>query len=283
MQNELSSRQASWSETLAGAILLLLPSLLLNGFSFLSAPFGLDFSALPIETIGRLVGWIFLLVNLLCILALLAGWTRDWPRWVFPYAGALLIFSALLSFSATPGLILFGHQFGSDEIWGWRAWIPWGIFLAAGLLLTRSLQPLQRLFQVLRQDWTRLSFALYGLLPISLFILFDEVHGSELFFFISGILLAVGAAAYLRDCRSLRRFLWLAAASVLVTGGAAVFLGLYWSGRQETWMRSPANGWDEALSAFISGIFLLVILAFPGLAAGAISLGKGLFRRMKAS
>ena len=97
-----------------------------------------------------------------------------------------------------PGLRLFGHTYASNELLGWRAWIPEMIWLAIGLVLTRSLKPAGQLFRVIGQDWTRLSFLLYGLLPVVMVITFDEVRAEEWILVLLGLILAGGALGYLR-------------------------------------------------------------------------------------
>jgi hypothetical protein len=62
------------------------------------------------------------------------------------------------------------------------------------------------------RDWTRLSFAFYGLLPFALFAAFDEIIGDESVLLVLNGILALGALVYLRVTRN-----WQRALAMLVT------------------------------------------------------------------
>lgn len=89
------------------------------------------------------------------------GWAKRFPRWSYGYLGIVLIMTLWIANASTPGLQLFGYQFGR-ELWGVLAWLPLLALVGVMLLLTRSLQPLRQLVRDVREDWSRLSFALYG-------------------------------------------------------------------------------------------------------------------------
>ena len=46
---------------------------------------------------------------------------------------------------------------------------------------------------------------------------------------------------------------------------AALGNGIYWHGRQEMWMRSPATGYGDALGVAIMGSVLLLLMFLPAL------------------
>ncbi len=218
------------------------------------------------QTLMTATSWFLLLLEGALIAALIFAWVRGWPRWSYPYLGLQLTVSLWIGFSALPGFNFFGRVLGG-EIIGWRAWIPEMIILAVGLALTRSLRPLKQLFGGIGRDWSLLSFAFYGLLPVALLISFDEVRGDEPILALGFLILAGGALAYMRTRGPMPGFLWLAGAVLLAWAVSAVFLGYYWNGRQETWMDAPGNGWNSFFSCLEFGLFLTVLLSLPGLAA----------------
>ena len=103
------------------------------------------------------------IVHIILLVGLGIGWALRFPRWSYAYLGVVVMTSSWLAVTATPGFHLFGYTFGPEQ-WGWRAWVPLLVLTAVMLLFTRSLQPLAQLFQGIRRDWTRLSFALYAAL-----------------------------------------------------------------------------------------------------------------------
>jgi hypothetical protein len=226
------------------------------------------------------IGWLFLVLLAAGVLVLTVGWLRNFPRWVFPYFAALTAVALLLTFSATPGLILLGHTFGSNELWGWRAWIPLGIWLGLSLALSRSLRPLKALAGSIAEDWTLPCFALYSLLPYALFITFDEVQGEEPFVVLMGLGLGLGAAGYLRQAGRGARMLWLVGSVGLVWAASAVYLGLYWNGRLEKWMTQPANGWSQARSVLLQGVLFMVLISIPALVSRLLRLLSSGWRRL---
>lgn len=102
-----------------------------------------------------------LALHALLLLGLGVGWAHRFPRWSYSYLGIILMNSLWLDGTATPGLQLFGYSFGREQ-WGLRGWLPLLALAIAMLLLTRSRQPLVQLVRGVREDWSRLSFALYG-------------------------------------------------------------------------------------------------------------------------
>jgi hypothetical protein len=211
--------------------------------------------------------WVYLLIMVIMIISLAAAWIAGWPRWAFPYLGLQLALSLMLTGAATPGLRIFGHTFTSSELWGWRAWIPQMIGIGIGLIITRSFKPARMFFKTIGQDWTRLSFLLYGLLPVALLITFDEVRSEEWIMILLGLFLTGGALGYLRASQPAQRFLWLAGSTALVWASAAVYLGVYWDERKESWMTAPGDGWQTFFGTLVFGLILVLILALPGLAS----------------
>ena len=80
-----------------------------------------------------------------------------------------------------------------------------------------------------------------------------------------GLFLTGGALGYLRASRPVQRFLWLAGTTALVWASAAVYLGVYWNERKESWMTTPGDGWQTFFGTLVYGLVLVLILALPGL------------------
>lgn len=223
---------------------------------------GLALSELPaLEPWRR---WLQFGPYLLVLLGLVVAWVRGFPRWSYPYAGYALAFTLYMSSVSTPGLTLLGHTFRRREPWGWRAWLPLGAALLAGLLLTRSLRPAARFVTGAWCDWTRFSFALYGPLPLVMWLLFDEVHPPypAPYLALSALFLAAGAVAYMRSTTPLKRALSLLAGLTATWLVCTVGLAAYWHGRQVSRMATPFHWWGTAVPmAFAWAVVALVMLA----------------------
>jgi hypothetical protein len=240
---------ASWPETLlALGPFLVWPALLLFR-NFMTVP-----------NLSMVI--LFLILSLLLV-ALLVGWVKGFPRWCFPYWG--FVFLVALYFQGFRGTV-FGKSFSGN----WLVWLPVLGVALIGTLWTRDLRVIYRLFRSLWLDWTRISFVIYGLLPLVLIAIYDEVHDTISQPALIGLmlLLALGALLYMRSANLRSRFLWLVAGFSLCWLLATLHLVLYWNGRQEPGMRAPAT-WDGTLSwAAPIGLFLLIILIAPALLAG---------------
>jgi len=163
----------------------------------------------------------YLIVHALLLIGLGIGWAKDFPRWSYAYLGVSVMTSIWLAGVATVGLQLFGYTFGR-EAWGWRGWVPLLALMAVMLLITRSLQPLAGLFQGIRRDWTRLSFALYAALTwLFLGVAYDnktwyiQTLYLPLNLFLLTLVITGGAFFYMRGRRQWRRTLALPAAFIL--------------------------------------------------------------------
>lgn len=246
--NELT-RPASWRETL----LALGPFLVFTVLTVLVVILTRFLGDLAGPAFG--IGLELALVALL-LLALLAGWIKSFPRWVFPYWGfALTVTLYHFNFSGT----IWGRPFTGD----WRVWIPLGAVVLLGTLWVRSLRPIYALLKSLWKDWTLLSFAFYGVLPLMVIAAYDEVRNDELAVALINLILGVGAAAYMRTGNIWHRFASLVGGFSIGWLALVVHQSLYWNGRQLEWMPAPGN-WMETLrwtSQF--GATLMLILVAP--------------------
>ena len=90
------------------------------------------------ESIYRNASMLFLGLIVIAPIGFAVGWVRGFPRWSYPYTGLAIIISLYMSQVATPGLRLFGYIFGSNDAWGWRAFIP---LLTAALVAALISEP----------------------------------------------------------------------------------------------------------------------------------------------
>jgi hypothetical protein len=254
---------ASWRESLAGAgLFLLLPALggVYTAIYVLLGGQGPRPST-QYEDAGSML--LALIVAGLIAVACYA-WIHSFPRWSFPYLGFGLVFSLLMSAVVSSATIL-GHQAGRVEQLLWRAFVPALSVAVISLLATRSLQPLRQLAGDVWNDWTRISFALYAMLPIPLLLRFDETHANGLLLAGFPLLLGLGALSYMRSTRTWQRAASLAgglAASWLV---ATAWLTAYFHGRQEPWMSAPTDVYRMAAAMSGAGAVLMAQLLAPAL------------------
>jgi hypothetical protein len=190
------------------------------------------------------------------LIALLISVIKSFPRWSFPYWGfTLLVTFYLLNFTGT----MFGDQFRGS----WLVWLPILTVIVMGLLWMRRLQPIYSLFHSIWQDWTLLSFAVYGALPLLFMAAYDEVHQSQPFQILIMLILAAGALFYMRSREIWPRFACLLTDFSLGWIILMVHQSIYWNGRQEIGMGAPATwagtlNWTSRLGAVV-----LLYLAAP--------------------
>jgi hypothetical protein len=195
-----------------------------------------------------------------------AAWIRGFPRWSFPYLGFGILFSLLMRSIASPGTTILGHEIGRPERLLWQAFVPALIVAGVALLVTRSFQPLRKLAAEVWNDWSVISFALYGMLPIALVAPFDETHGGGLVGMALSLVLGIGALAYMRSTRTWQRAAALAGGLAVSWLAATAWLTVYWQGRQVFWMSVPADGYYRTAEAMgRAGAVLMVLLIAPAL------------------
>jgi len=243
---------ASWKETFLALIpFILLPVLFL--FGLLLSLF-ITSQPKPILALGILlpviVGFLF---------AMLIGWVKGFPRWVFPYWGFILLITLYIrDFSGT----IAGYWVDGN----WWAWTPVAAVALIGTLWARGLKPVSSLFKSIWKDWTLLSFAFYGTLPLMFLFAYDEVHGSPFEYIIQSaatLILAVGTAIYMRTENIWHRFASLVGGFSIGWLAVMIHLGIYWNGRQLFWMSEPGS-WTGTLNwTSQMGVFLMLVLVTP--------------------
>ena len=204
-------RRASWGVSLVGALPLLLFGLtaLLDGFAELgghSRPAIILLDGThnqPYIPFTAPMG-----VYLFCLLGLLIGLLKGFPRWSYAYLGISIFFS----------FYYFSGSFYGVNYSAWARILFFAVIIL-GLLLARSLKPLVRLLRGSWNDWTRLSFALYAFGPPFMMLLFIEEdwglsHLYGLLF--DTLLLTAGAVAFMLSRTILGRVLSLQAAVLIL-------------------------------------------------------------------
>jgi hypothetical protein len=239
---------SSWAETLAGMTLFLISGL------------GLILNEVPHDWVVPL--WLTHLAGALLLAYLLVpaigfgiGWIRGFPRWSYPYLGLALLVSLYMMNVATPGLRIFNYTFGRNDLWGWRAWIPVSVMVVIALLITRSLRPLLKLFTNIWEDWTLLTFGMFGFMPLLIGIGFDEVDRLySLPFMVALTFFMVGTAlAYLRSTHQWQRVLALLIGIILILTIVAIAPTVYWL----------ENGWVNVQGVVVGGTIVGLVMFSP--------------------
>jgi hypothetical protein len=118
---------------------------------------------------------IFSLGSFVSYLILLGiGWVKNFPKWTIHSIGISVIMSWFLMKVSTP-------IFNRTEVWGIIALIPLILTLIISILLNPSVRPLENLFNQIKQEKNILIFLFYGVLPLILWMAFDEIHRPFLF------------------------------------------------------------------------------------------------------
>lgn len=248
-----SEQPISWSATLAAVTLFLLLGL------------GLIFSELPHEWMlpswFRSIAGYFLLGEIVLLpIGLCIAWIRDFPRWSYPYFGQVLLFSLYMMNVATPGFLF------DRELWGWRAWIPFLVVAVVSFLVTRSFHPLQRFFTNIRDDWTHLTFGMFGFMPLMITIIFDEMDRlySLYFMVILTFLMAGTAVAYMLNSNNKGRVKALLIGVFLTTATAVAGPAWFWLDRVDS----------NPIPTVIAGIVVFMVMFSPAMIGLFVSLFK---------
>jgi hypothetical protein len=249
MDSNEQSHPASWRETLIALVPFLLYPLIY--------PLGMLITPFISDSIDPIIGlYITLGIIGVLLIVMLAGWVREFPRWVFPYWGFILTITLYMrNFTGT----MSGRQVRGD----WWVWMPVVVIAMAGTLWARGFVPVVALLKSIWKDWTTLSFTFYGALPLLFIAAYDEVHDEEPYLALIMLILAVGVVIYMRTENIWHRFASLVGGFTLGWSTLMIHQGIYWNGRQEFWMQEPGS-WVETLnwtSRF--GAMLMLVLVAP--------------------
>jgi hypothetical protein len=270
-----SFEPGSWREWLAAMALFLLLALT-SLLSYLHI-------ALPLW-----VSWALFLVPLL-MFAL--GLIKGLPRWSLPYTGVIGLdlswvfarrgtimgintrggvvgsllrwtdrhFFTLLRPSASDPWIV-RAVYGAGELW----FVLLGI-AAFAVLIAAACRPLRPFYWRLRDDWTLLSFGLYGATVMAVNMVFEDYPHphKQLYIFVASLILVAGAWVYLRSAhlwqRSLSLFAGMTLAMAVAATGKAILYAnpLLWprAARGFTWQS------EVLCTVFLWGWLVAVVMA----------------------
>lgn len=242
------------------------------------------------------IGWGLWVRNILPLLtlvlvlgAVLVGAMRGLPRWSLPHFGAVLSFLILLAIQSlfTAWDSWWGQVYRrlvnpsdmlSRLLWQFHLpvlfWLFMLVTVALALFVFALVNPLRPLYQRLRQDWTQVSFALYGAAMAMFLVDFDDYQHEAIYMLACMVCLAAGAWAYLRSSHPRRRIAVLLAGVTLamLTMGVAKWLIVpmqdwpFWF----TGHPPASERWFEALRTIPAWLCMMAALAAPAL------LGRGL-------
>ena len=212
---KVERKPGQWGETALG----LLPFLVIGLATLLMAA---PASAAGMQVLMVMNSIFFLGGYLVILYGLFRGWLLGFPRWVYPYLVCGIVFAYFFSTSATPGLAIFGVPLFGRDLWGWRAFVPLGIVAVLALVCSRP--PWGNLVHFVKgiwNDWTRLSFGLYGLMMTATMVLMDEVERSFRFppTLLAVVLVILGALGYMRLGKT-----WQRMAALLVCAGVSLVI-----------------------------------------------------------
>ncbi len=220
-----SHSRVSWQERVCAAI----PFLLYLVFPIVE---GLRISWGGIVIVPRL-GTLFILM--------IVGLVKGMPRWSLPAFGLLLMILnyvmfgivgfAFLGVTATPPLFL-REIFGSGF-----SYVGVGILALIIILVSASFEPLHPFFQRIREDWTLIPFALFGIMPIVIFLSFDGYQGSTPYEIGMGLVLLASVWLYVRNTQLGRKL-------VILGTGITLAMAIQVIGK---WVLIPSQRWVDVL------------------------------------
>ena len=265
---------ASWREGLA-AMSLFLPVALAFALNLVQVDFP---------------QWLGIALAAIVLLTFITGLIKGLPRWSLPYTGMIgLILGWVLTTRGTiMGLDTRAGLLGSLLGWSDRLiegmvqasdpWIiralyggirPW--FGLAGLtvfavLIVAILRPLRPLYLRIRDDWTLISFGLYGATLIAVPATFDDYpRAREPYIFAMVLILAAGAWVYMRSAHIRRRALTLFVAMTLSTVVGAAGKAIIYNSPLRPGPSDYFTWQTEALSAVFHWGGLMVLILIPAL------------------
>jgi hypothetical protein len=212
----------SWSGVAAGAFVFVVATAYL-----LAAEIPAGFGAKAPPSLFTLAFWGLLLIP---AGGFGVGWILHFPRWSYPYAGLAAAMALYIANASTPGLTFLGYPTFDRELWGLRALIPLAIAAGAGLIVTRSFQPIRTFFTQMGSDWTLPAFMMTGFLPLFVFISFDEIDNRYAFplELLLGLSILLMVSLYLRSRTSRQRTLILIPGTIAIVAATSIAAGLYW-------------------------------------------------------
>lgn len=217
----------------------------------------------------------------LVLIGSIAGLIKRFPRWSLPYYGMVLsaiVFLFLFQGEAQRISALLSSKFviqPIDELgrlllvvfWDGMVWFTLLVLVAFSILILSRVPGFRPLVQRLWDDWTRLSYLLYGCSVLALVMTLDAYKYEAIFALIAIIFLAAGAWGYLQNNSQSNRFLAL-------LSGLTLSMFVVWAGKWMlvprldwiVWFRadSPKSGqWFEPQQAVIGLAWMVIVIALP--------------------
>jgi len=202
------------------------------------------------------------------LLMFVLGLIQGLPRWFLPYVGWVGSFFSLILAS---GLFLRMGVLHPSDPWVIRAvygaGVPWfGLvgMTALTVLIAAVWKPLRPFYLRIQDDWTLLSFGLYGAAMMALSLVFDDYSNEEPYVIVASLILAAGAWVYLRSTRPWQRSLALLTGVTLAMAVAAIGKGILYS--SPDWPYPRAITWQtEVLSTVFGWAWLAIVILAPSL------------------
>ena len=219
----------------------------------------------------------------LLIIGSLTGLLKRFPRWSLPYLGlvfSLIVFVFLFQWEAERIATVLASRFivqSNSELgrlllatfWEGVVWLSLLVTVSLVVLLLARLAPFRPLANRLQEDWTQLSYLLYGGGMLALVLTFDEYRYETPYALSALLCLAAGAWGYLRSSRPQRGYLALVIGATLAMWIAALGVWILVPSQDwAAWFRGhppESERWFEAEQALIGWIWLVVVMSLPGL------------------
>ncbi|MBI5033761.1 MAG: hypothetical protein HZB51_24855 [Chloroflexi bacterium] len=142
------------------------------------------------------------LIPLFVILGI--GWAAKFPRWSFPYLGAVTYVMTIVFTEPMRRLLMLGTAEAQVLTTGMMVFLIFGCLVLIGSVW----RPLNSLYQGVRRDWTQFSFALYvGAVLLASAVDHDDYPTLTAMVMMPSLILLLGALAYLRSTTKLHRIL----------------------------------------------------------------------------
>jgi hypothetical protein len=229
-----SEKPESWTATFIALILFLF-----LGLTFISMEIPRAWT-IP-SSLDTIISVLYPLQLVLYPTLFFIGWIKGFPRWSYPYLGIVLLFSFLGMYEPTLDF-LFG-----DGLWGWRTWIALLIISVVALLVTRSFQPLKKFFMIIKEDWTHLTFGMYGCLPVYAMVSFDDLDRLYTLYFMVGLTVVMLSTVilYMRSSTQKQRIIILLIGTLLILAIGRI---------------GPALNWLNSWTSYRDNIYQLIFL-----------------------
>jgi hypothetical protein len=219
----------------------------------------------------------------LLLIGSVAGLIKRFPRWSLPYYGvaaSAIVFLFLFQGNAQRLSALLASRFvfqPNDELnrlllvifWDGMVWLSLLVLVSLSVLLLSRVPNFVPLVQRMWEDWTRLSYLLYGSSMLALVLTLDAYNYDAIITLAALLCLTAGAWGYLRNNHPKRRFLALMAGltlamTVAVTSNGMLSPQFDWM----VWLRisSHVDGrWLDPGQGLVGWAWMMIVITLPGL------------------